>query len=126
VLRFDLDSPTSELGTFFTYDNLVARTLEGIAYAPVLDRATLEAEWGGAPEPSGLAVLEGDLLVVADHASGQISLFGLDGTPVRTIDTGLGAGLGGLTVLDDTVYFTHLGERRVYRLDVVAPAIVPE
>jgi hypothetical protein len=82
----------------------------------------LGAAWGtSAPEPSGLALLDANTLVVADHATGNVSLLELDGTPIRTIATGTGSGLGGLEVLNGRVYFVQMSERRVYRIDVTTP-----
>jgi hypothetical protein len=123
VLRIDLSAPATEIGTFATFEGITAMTMEGLTYDVVADGAALGAVWGGATaEPSGLALLDAETLVVADHASGNVSLLGLDGTVIRTIDTGTGPGLGGLTVLDGAVYFVQMDERRVYRIDVTAPA----
>jgi len=122
VLRFDISSPVSQLATFRTHEGLPAVIMENITYEVVADAATLGAAWGtGTPEPSGLALLDAETLVVADHATGNVSLLELDGTPFRTLDTGTGAGLGGLTVLDGRVYFVQMNERRVYRIDVATP-----
>lgn len=119
VLRFGLDSPTSVFGNFTTFEGYPAQSIEGMAYEAVLDRATLEAEWGGAAEPSGLTVLADGSLLVASHATGHLTLFEADGTIVRTIDTELGAGLGGLTTVDGIVYFVQMAERRIVRVDVL-------
>ena len=118
VLRVDTASPTVEFGTFLTFDSLDATLIDGVAFEVLLDAGALGTEWGGASEPSGLAILDDDTLLVANHATGHISLFDLDGTLVRTLDTGMGAGLGGLTVMDGVVYFIQMSERRVYRIDV--------
>lgn len=122
VLRFDTASPGVEFGTFRTYENISGTVMDGIGYQVVADSASLGAAWGGASEPSGLAMLDAETLVVASHATGHITLLELDGTPIRTIDTGTGPGLGGLTVLDGRVYFVQMTERRVYRMDVTVPA----
>jgi len=119
VLRFDIDSEVSEEFSFRTFENLPATGMVGIAYEVLLDAETLGAEWGGASQPSGLAMLDDETLAVANHATGHISLFDLDGTPVRTLDTGTGVGLGGMTALDGTLYFVQMSERRVYRIDVI-------
>jgi hypothetical protein len=121
-LRFDISSPVTEFATFTTYEGLAATMMESIAYSVVADAAALGATWNTAsPEPSGLALLDAETLVVADHATGQVTLLALDGAPIRTLDTGTGPGLGGLTVLDGRVYFVQMEERRVYRIDVMTP-----
>ncbi|MDQ3036301.1 MAG: hypothetical protein M3Y87_28130 [Myxococcota bacterium] len=122
VLRFDIASPGIEVGTFRTFESIDATAMEGIGYQVLADAAVLGAAWGGASEPSGLALLDAETLVVASHATGHITLLELDGTVIRTIDTGTGEGPGGLTVLDGRVYFVQMNERRVYRMDVMAPA----
>lgn len=122
VLRFDLASAATELITFETHEGLPATMMENLAYEVIADASALSAAWStSTPQPSGLALLDAETLVVADHATGQISLFALDGTPIRTLDTGTGPGLGGLTVLAGRVYFVQMTERRVYRVDVAAP-----
>lgn len=118
VLRFDIDAPTTVFGSFTTYDGYPGDTIENLPYAAVLDRATLESEWGGAAEPSGLTVLADGSLLVANHATGHLTLFEADGTIVRTVDTGTGAGIGGLTTVDGNVYFVQMAERRVMRIDL--------
>lgn len=124
VLRLDIGSPVTEAGRFNTFEGLPAAIMENAAYEVVADAAALGGMWGGGTaEPSGLALLDAETLVVADHASGNITLLELDGTPIRTIDTGTGMGLGGLTVLDGRVYFVQMTQRRLYRIDVTAPAI---
>ncbi len=122
VLRFDTASPTVEFGTFRTFENITAMAMDGMSYQVLADSAALGAAWSGASEPSGLALLDAETLVVANHATGHITLLELDGTVIRTIDTGTGEGLGGLTVLDGRVYFVQMDERRVYRMDVTVPA----
>jgi len=122
VLRIDIASPANELSGFSTFEGLPATIMENVGYEVIADAAALGAAWGtGTPEPSGLALLDADTLVVADHATGNVTLLELDGTPIRTIATGTGAGLGGLDVLDGRVYFVQMAERRVYRMDVVTP-----
>jgi len=117
VLRFDLDSPTTVFGSITTYEGIAGQSIEGMAYEAVLDRATLESEWGGAAEPSGLGVLADGSVLVASHATGHLTLIEADGTVLRTIDTGLG-GLGGLTTVDGIVYFVAMEERRIVRIDL--------
>lgn len=122
VLRIDLTSPGTELSDFSTFEGLSATIMENMAYQVIADAATLGTAWGtSTPEPSGLAFLDADTLVVADHATGNVTLLELDGTPIRTIATGTGPGLGGLEVLGGRVYFVQMSERRVYRIDVAAP-----
>ena len=123
VLRVDLESSFTERGRFNTYEGIPATIMENVGYEVLADATELGAEWGvGTPEPSGLALLDDETLVVADHASGNVTLLALDGAPVRTIDTGTGAGLGGLTVLDGRIYFVQMTERRLYRIDVTTAA----
>ena len=56
---------------------------------------------------------------MADNASGQVSVVDrASGEIVRTVDSGLGSGIGGLTVMGGSVYFTHMEQRRVFRIDV--------
>ncbi|MFK7988786.1 MAG: hypothetical protein AB8I08_22390 [Sandaracinaceae bacterium] len=124
VVRFDTAAPTTVFGTFLTHESLTGEVREGGVLVPVASREVLAAEWGAVVEPSGLAFLD-EYLVVGNHGSGHITLFGMDGTVVRTIDTGLGAGLAGLTVADGTIFFTHMGTRRVYRVQVDVPAVAP-
>ncbi|MAQ19866.1 MAG: hypothetical protein CMN30_34315 [Sandaracinus sp.] len=118
VLAFDLDSPTTQFGTYRTMENTSAPTFDGLAFATVLDSAVLGAEWGGAVEPSGLAQLPDGTLAVASHATGHVTLFDADGTVVRTIDSGTGAGLGGMTQIDGTLYVVQMEARQILRVDV--------
>lgn len=122
VIRFDTVSTPTESGTFSTFESLDATFHMGMGYEVIADSAALGAAWGGASEPSGLAFLDDDTLVVASHATGHITLLELDGTVIRTIDTGMGEGLGGVTTIGGTLYFVQMIERRVYRLDVLATA----
>jgi sugar lactone lactonase YvrE len=72
---------------------------EGPLYLlPETSVETVVAEGAGLQAPSGLALHDGTLWV-GDYATGRIHLFGLDGTPVRVIETGLGANsLTGITL----------------------------
>jgi sugar lactone lactonase YvrE len=64
---------------------------EGPLYLlPETNVETVVPAGAGLRAPSGLALHDGTLWV-GDYATGRIHLFGLDGTPVRVIDTGLGA-----------------------------------
>ena len=120
VLRFDLASAVSEAGNFFTHEGLSASAMDGLAYEVIADRAVLGGAWGGEAQPSGLALLDAETLVVASHATRHVSLLDREtGEVVRTLDTGTGAGLGGVEVLGGRVYFAQMTQRRVMRLDVV-------
>ncbi|MBX3269256.1 MAG: hypothetical protein KF729_03290 [Sandaracinaceae bacterium] len=119
VLHIDVRAPATEFGTFRTHEGYEATAMEDLPFDIVLDSEALRAAWGGAEvEPSGLALLDADTLVVANHASGHISLFTRAGAHLRTLDTGTGRGIGGLTVLDGVVYFVQMQARRVLRIDV--------
>ncbi len=117
VVRFDTAQTMTEMGSFQTFEALTGQVMGGSAET-IADAATLGALWGGVSEPSGLAMLDSETLVVANHASGHITLLSVDGEEIHTFDTGLGAGIGGLAVMDGAIYFAHMGERRVYRVDV--------
>ncbi len=119
VLAFDTASSATSAGTFRTFESISGEMMEGVSYRVVADRAALGAAWGGAAEPSGLALVDESTLAIASHATGHVTLVGLDGTVLRTIDTGAGAGLGGMTTLGGALYFVQMTERRVYRIDVV-------
>jgi hypothetical protein len=69
-------------------------------------------------QPSGLELHRG-LVFVTDHATSQFLAFDLDGTLVRTLDTGLPEGsLGGFTFgPDGRVYFVDTLGGRVFRID---------
>lgn len=121
VLRVDTTQPGESGGVLTTYEGIEGQHHYGIAYSAMADRAALEGAWGGTAEPSGLAVLDADTLVVANHATGHLSLLDRDGSIVRTIDTGTGPGIGGMTVLDGTLYFVQMDARTIVRVDVVTP-----
>lgn len=125
LVRFDTTDPGVPFGPFFSGDGISSDLIDGVPLEPVATTETLTGLWGARVEPSGLAVLDSETLVLANHGSGHITLLGLDGAEIRTLDTGLGAGIGGLTVLDGAVYFAHMGERRVYRIDLVEAPIPP-
>ncbi len=69
-------------------------------------------------KPSGLALHDG-LLFVSDNATSKLYAFELDGTLVRSLDTGLPTGtLAGLAVgPDDKLYLSDLLTGSVYRVD---------
>jgi hypothetical protein len=120
VLAVDLTADVAPFGSFSTFERLSAQTFENPAMTVLVDAAALAAMWGGAPQPSGIAVFDDETLVAIDHASGNLSLIDRGtGGDIRTIDTGLGSGAGGLTVADGTIYFAHMTERKVYRVDVM-------
>lgn len=120
VLRFDLASAPTEAGTFLTHEGLTATAMDGLAYQVVADASVLGAEWVGEAQPSGLALLDAETLVVASHATGHLTLLDrATGAVVRTLDTGTGPGLGGATVLGGRVYVAQITQRRVLRIDVV-------
>lgn len=118
VVRFDREASATPTGTFLTHERLPGDVVEDAALEEIASSEELAALWGDRVEPSGLDLLDEETLVVASHGSGHITLMALDGTPIRTIDTGLGEGLGGLAVMDGVIYFAHMGTRRVHRVDV--------
>lgn len=117
VVRFDRNASPTQMGTFQTYEGIVGDVMGEVGLEVVAPAEALSAIWGSRVEPSGLA-MRGETLVVANHGSGHIALFARDGRLLRNLDTGLGEGIGGLTVMDGVIYFTHVGQRRVYRIDV--------
>ena len=68
--------------------------------------------------PSGVAIHE-TTLYVSDNATGRIHAVGFDGTPVRTLDTGLAAGaLAGIAFgPDEKLYLVDMVGSRVLRID---------
>lgn len=120
VVRLNRMAEGTVIDTFRTHENLVGDMVEDVPLEEVIGKSALAAEWGERVEPSGLAVLNENTLVVANHASGHLTFIRPSGEIVRTIDTGMGEGLGGVTVLDGVIYFAHMRERRVYRVDVAA------
>jgi hypothetical protein len=124
VIAMPIDATGTDAGTFFSYEGLECDRIGEAPLGVVIDEAALSAEWGAEVVPSGLGVLDPETLVVANSASGHISLVGVDGSIVRTIDTGTGPGIGGLTVRDGVIYFVQMTERRLYRIDVES-GVVP-
>lgn len=94
------------------------QVLEGVPLRDIAARQTLAKLWGEQVAPSGLAQLDKRTLALANHASGHITLIDVDGKVLRTIDTGLGKGIGGMTSRDGVLYFAHMEKRKVYRLDL--------
>jgi hypothetical protein len=125
VVRFGRATGTVT-GAFRTHEGLDAEVMTGMGLETVLSAEVLGGLWGGGRvEPSGLEMLDADTLVVGNYATGHITLVDLDGTVLRTLDTGLGEGLAGITVIDGTIYFAHTVSRRVYRVDVDTTMRVP-
>jgi len=118
IIGMAIDAEGTPAATWYSFERLECDRIANAPLEVVVDEATLAAEWGGAAVPSGLGVLDSETLVVANNATGHISLIGLDGTIVRTIDTGTGSGIGGLTVFEGIIFFVHMTERRLYRIDV--------
>jgi hypothetical protein len=87
--------------------------MDGTALQEIVAPGTLVA-------PSGLAIRDGALLV-GDNATGTIHEFALDGTPVRTYDSGLPAGsLAGVTFgPGGEIYFVNMLKPEVYRIDPI-------
>lgn len=93
--------------------------LEGVPLRDIVSRQTLGKQWGEHVAPSGLALLNKQTLALANHASGHITLLDLNGKVLRTIDTGLGEGIGGMTALGGDLYFAHMETRKVYRVKII-------
>lgn len=118
VVRLDRTNPGTVSDTFRTHDNLIGDIVEDVGLTEVIGASELGALWGARVEPSGIAMLDQDTMVVASHASGHLTILRTSGEVLRTIDTGTGEGLGGVTVRDGAIYFVQMRERRVYRVDV--------
>jgi hypothetical protein len=120
ILEVDTAAQMPMVGMERTYEAIDIPVFEDPPTTVVADEATLRAEWGGNVIPSGLALIDADTLVVGNWGSGHLTFLDRnDGSVIRTYDTGLGAGLGGVTWFEGAVYFTHIDRRAVYRLDVV-------
>lgn len=118
VVRLDRTNEGTVGGHFRTFENLSAEVVDDVPLETVIGKDELEALWGSDVEPSGLAMLDDETLIVANHASGHLTILRTDGEVLRTIDTETGEGIGGIAVLDGVVYFVQMRERRIYRLDV--------
>lgn len=118
VLRFDMGMTGNPGGNFQTQEGIVGTNVFDIGYREFATSATLEAEWGGASEPSGLTVLDNGTVIVANHATGHLTLLDSEGAVLRTIDTETGTGIGGMTDIDGDVYFAQIEQRRVVRMSV--------
>jgi len=118
VVRLPREADGTVTDTFRTHDNLIGEIVEDVGLTEVVGASALGALWGARVEPSGLAMLSQDTMVVASHASGHLTILRASGEVLRTIDTGTGEGIGGVTVRDGVIYFAQMRERRVYRVDV--------
>lgn len=119
VVRMNTGDPGADDGSFFSAEGIEGDLRANVEAGEVLSAATLRQEWGGEPVPAGLAVLEPPTLVVGDSASGHLTLFTPGGDVLRTLDTGLGPGMGGIAVIDGTIFVAHMVDRRIYRLDMI-------
>lgn len=119
IIHIDLTASGRSAGTWFTAEGIQGDVIDQIGSQVLLNPGQLAEAWGGPPVPSGLAVLNDELLVIGDSASGHISIVDESGEIIRTLDTGLGAGMGGITTLDEVVFIAHMTDKAVYRLDVV-------
>lgn len=120
ILAVDIANEPAELGGFRSFENLPGTIHRNPTTRTVADTSTLTALWGGTPQPSGLAVFSENAILIGDYATGNISAINpTTGEEIRTIDTGLGAGLAGVTVMQGVVYFAHMQQRGVYRIDVM-------
>jgi hypothetical protein len=117
VVRFARNATPTQMGTFLSHEGIRGDVMGEMPLEVIASIEELSAIWGARVEPSGLAFV-GSTLVVANHGTGHIALFDADGQLLRNLDTGLGEGIGGLTVMDGAIYFAHMRERRVYRIDV--------
>jgi hypothetical protein len=110
-----LDTSTGEIVGDFSpvYEPLAESSMvDGAVVTDVVAPGLME-------QPGGLAIHD-DLLYVADHATGKMYAFTLEGELVNELDTGLGGGIiGGIEVgPDGKMWFTDLSNGNVYRIDV--------
>jgi hypothetical protein len=108
-----LDPSTATVGTSIpAYEPLAVRKkMNGATITDVVPPGTLEA-------PSGLE-LAGNVLYVSDAMTSRIHAFKSDGTPLRSLDTGLPAGsLAGLALSPEgTLFFVEKPTAKVFRID---------
>lgn len=108
-----LDPSTATAGTSIpVYEDLkVRKKMNGATITDVVPPGTLEA-------PSGLELANG-VLYVSDAATSRIHAFKADGTPLRSLDTGLPAGsLAGLALSPEGVlFFVEKPTAKVFRID---------
>ena len=112
VARLDATSGTQGSNATPNLDGLqVAKLMKDVLIEDLVAPGQLEA-------PSGLAVTA-DTLYVSDNATSKLHAFGLDGAPLRSLETNLPPGtLAGITVgPDDKLYLVDKLTSRVYRLD---------
>ena len=112
-----LDPSTATRGRRLpTFEPTVPYQMNGATLTELVPPGTIEV-------PSGVALDHG-VLYITDNATSRIHAVALDGTPVRTLETGLPAGsLGGIAFgLDEKVYLVDMVESRVLRLTPNMPA----
>ncbi len=106
-------------GTFRSYEGILADIVRDPVLQDLVGATELRAAFGPDVQPSGLATYDDETLVVADSVSGHLGVIDrATGEIVRTIDTGLGAGIGGLTVMQGTIYFAQMQSRQIFRVDI--------
>ncbi len=114
VVRLDALTGEEELAPGPGYEPLAGfRVVEGAELEEVVPAGVMEM-------PSGLALHEG-VLYVSDTDTSRIHAFDLEGTLLRSLDTGLPAGsLAGLAVSpDNRMYLSNMQTGVVYRIDPI-------
>ncbi|NUP13616.1 MAG: hypothetical protein HOW73_46870 [Polyangiaceae bacterium] len=107
-----LDPSTATMGTTFGgFEPVTRRNMEGAVVTDVVPAGTLEA-------PSGIEIHDG-VIYVSDSAQGRFYAFDMEGTLLRTLDTGAAPGsLAGMAFgPDGKLYFTDVVGSTVYRID---------
>lgn len=114
VVKLDLASGTPGEDLVSNERLVEHKRYDGAALTDVVPPGTLDT-------PSGLAVHQG-VLYVADQATARVHAFTVEGEPLVTLETGLGAGaLTGLTVgPDGKLWLLDVATSRVYRVDLPA------
>lgn len=104
-----LDTSTGEEGDRLRpdYDGADQYAVDGAEITSLITVTTIVLD-----EPSGIELHDG-LVYVSDHATGLVSAYGLDGTLVDFVDTGLGAGLTGMAFDDAGALWITDAERDV-------------
>ncbi|MFT5352820.1 MAG: hypothetical protein ACI9KE_000017 [Polyangiales bacterium] len=119
VVTLSLTEDIAPTRTFRTYEDIEGDIILDPTLTELVTAEQLTAEWGADARPSGLATVDAETLVIADHTSGMISVIDrASGEIVRTVDTGLGGGIGGMTAMQGSLYFAHMTTRQVYRIDI--------
>ncbi len=118
IVRMDTQAPGTDAGAFFSAEGIQGTVRSDLGTAVVVGEDALRAAWGVDPVPAGLALLDDATIVVGSATTGHLTLVDRAGVALRTIDTGLGAGLGGLAVIDGTIFAAHREDRRIYRMDL--------